>query len=447
MLCSSLAWQSAEDLDVTLDAVKRAGICVVSLPLVNEWTQDRAPAGPGRTPRWRGITALQELLGKAVPVAMASDNTRDQFYQYGDLDMLEVFAQGVRLGQLDRPISPWPAAVTAVPAAAMHLPAAGTVVPGAAADLVLFRARKFSELLARPQTDRVRPPGAQGCARFWHMHCGEHAPLHKLVRWHVSVPCGVYAMCFGWDRVHSFRVVCVEGVSFGQLCSYSFHRYLNTARHSSPQHSTSLQSRLRADCCCKLCALVEHAHSASCAHMRPAVVPVSSRVSRCMAARAEREWYTSGAWPAAGGGAQWQSDRGGAARLQAARLRPQHPLASARQHAAHQFQLPGASGWHGPGARVHTRRRGHPRAAGLLRRQQQRQRALLCQGRAGPVHGPPPRGRFVAARMLRPCLGAILQHLCLPVEHLSSYRSHLDPKRAQAAPLPESSKGSRSDFG
>jgi hypothetical protein len=28
-----------------------------------------------------------------VAVALASDNTRDQFYAYGDLDMLEVFAQ------------------------------------------------------------------------------------------------------------------------------------------------------------------------------------------------------------------------------------------------------------------------------------------------------------------------------------------------------------------
>lgn len=127
---------------------------MVSLPLVNEWTQDRDPKGL-RTPRWRGITALQELQSKGASVAMASDNTRDQFYQYGDLDMLEVFTQGVRLGQLDRPISAWPASVTAVPAKAMHLQDSGKISVGAPADLVLFRARKFSELLSRPQTDRV----------------------------------------------------------------------------------------------------------------------------------------------------------------------------------------------------------------------------------------------------------------------------------------------------
>ena len=28
-----------------------------------------------------------------MPTALASDNTRDQFYAYGDLDMLEVFTQ------------------------------------------------------------------------------------------------------------------------------------------------------------------------------------------------------------------------------------------------------------------------------------------------------------------------------------------------------------------
>ena len=28
-----------------------------------------------------------------MPFAIASDNTRDQFYAYGDLDMLEVFTQ------------------------------------------------------------------------------------------------------------------------------------------------------------------------------------------------------------------------------------------------------------------------------------------------------------------------------------------------------------------
>lgn len=54
--------------------------------------QDRHQNG-GRTPRWRGVTLLHELRSHGIPVALASDNTRDQFFAYGDLDMLEVFNQ------------------------------------------------------------------------------------------------------------------------------------------------------------------------------------------------------------------------------------------------------------------------------------------------------------------------------------------------------------------
>lgn len=37
--CSSLAWQSEADVAETSALAARAGITVVSLPLVNEWTQ------------------------------------------------------------------------------------------------------------------------------------------------------------------------------------------------------------------------------------------------------------------------------------------------------------------------------------------------------------------------------------------------------------------------
>ena len=36
---------------------------------------------------------FHELKAAGIPVAVASDNIRDQFYAYGDLDMLEVFNQ------------------------------------------------------------------------------------------------------------------------------------------------------------------------------------------------------------------------------------------------------------------------------------------------------------------------------------------------------------------
>ena len=37
--CSSLCYQSDKDLEVTMEAAREACITVVSLPLVNQWTQ------------------------------------------------------------------------------------------------------------------------------------------------------------------------------------------------------------------------------------------------------------------------------------------------------------------------------------------------------------------------------------------------------------------------
>ena len=116
------------------------------------YLQDRVP---GRTPRWRGITLLHEFTDRGVPVAVASDNTRDPFYAYGDLDMVEVFREAVRIAHFDHPFGNWPAAVARAPAAMLGRPDRGVIAVGGPADLVLFPARSFTELLARPQSDRT----------------------------------------------------------------------------------------------------------------------------------------------------------------------------------------------------------------------------------------------------------------------------------------------------
>ena len=82
--------QAPEDEARIIAKVKEAGIAVVSLPMCNMYLQDRAP---GRTPRWRGVTPLHELKAAGVPVMIASDNTRDPFYAYGDLDLIEVLRE------------------------------------------------------------------------------------------------------------------------------------------------------------------------------------------------------------------------------------------------------------------------------------------------------------------------------------------------------------------
>ncbi len=132
--------------------VREAGIAVVSLPMCNMYLQDRTS---GRTPRWRGVTSLHELKAASVPVMVSSDNTRDPFYAYGDLDTLEVFREATRIGHFDHPFGDWPRAVTTTPADVMRLPSHGRIGLGLPADLVLFRARNWTELLSRPQHDRI----------------------------------------------------------------------------------------------------------------------------------------------------------------------------------------------------------------------------------------------------------------------------------------------------
>lgn len=150
--CCSLALQEPQDEERIIAKVREAGIAVVSLPMCNMYLQDRQA---GRTPRWRGITALHELKAAGVPVMIASDNTRDPFYAYGDLDLVEVLREGTRILQLDHSGPDWPATIARWPAEAMGLAGAGSIAAGGPADLILTRARDWTEFFARPQADRT----------------------------------------------------------------------------------------------------------------------------------------------------------------------------------------------------------------------------------------------------------------------------------------------------
>ncbi|MER9628300.1 cytosine deaminase [Mesorhizobium sp. M0296] len=151
--CCSLARQPDLDVLDTLDKVAKAGLAVVSLPMCNLYLQDRR--GDRTTPRWRGVTLLHEMKARGIAVAVASDNTRDPFYAYGDLDMLEVYRMATRILHLDHPVADWPQAVTATPAKVMRLDGFGTLAAGAPADFVVFRGRSWTELLSRPESDRI----------------------------------------------------------------------------------------------------------------------------------------------------------------------------------------------------------------------------------------------------------------------------------------------------
>ena len=169
-------------------------LTVIVHPATNLGLQDRRGSMPPhcveidadtpRTPQWRGLTLVQELAAAGVCVAAASDNVRDWWHPYGDYDGLQNWRMAITLGHLDTVPheGAWAQLVSDAPALAMGLhPAPGaddgacatgggegaaptsalsnvpaSIAPGAAADLILFPdARRLSELLSRPQLDRI----------------------------------------------------------------------------------------------------------------------------------------------------------------------------------------------------------------------------------------------------------------------------------------------------
>jgi cytosine deaminase len=152
--CCSLAAQGPERQRSTIALVKESGIGVISLPLCNLYLQDRRGASFPRTPSWRGMTLIHDLLDANVPVACASDNVRDAFHAFGDYDMAEVYGQSVRLAHLDERLADSVRVVTSTSADLLGRPEFGRVKPGAPAHLVVFEARSFSEFLSRPSPSR-----------------------------------------------------------------------------------------------------------------------------------------------------------------------------------------------------------------------------------------------------------------------------------------------------
>ena len=136
----------------TIDLVARAGIDVVSLPMCNLFLQDRHA---GRTPRWRGVTALHELKA-------ARRQRHDRQRQHAR-SVLRLWRSrhdgGLARGRahpaprLSRAPIGRPSLFDA-PARAMGA-RSGALGVGAPADLILTHARDFTELFARPHADRM----------------------------------------------------------------------------------------------------------------------------------------------------------------------------------------------------------------------------------------------------------------------------------------------------
>jgi cytosine deaminase len=150
--CCSLAMQPDSEVDRTLDLVAEAEIAIITLPTVNMYLQDRKEK---RTPRWRGVTVVHEMLKRGIRVAAAGDNCRDSFHAYGDHDVIDTFRQTIRILHLDHPVAGAPVLVGRAPSEIGNFPGHGQIRVGAPARIVVFNARTINEIISRPHSDRV----------------------------------------------------------------------------------------------------------------------------------------------------------------------------------------------------------------------------------------------------------------------------------------------------
>ncbi|RZL07583.1 MAG: amidohydrolase, partial [Rubrivivax sp.] len=132
-VCALAAMPEAQALAI-LDAVVRAPITLVSLPITNLLLQD---AVTHRTPRLRGITLVKEARARGIPLLFASDNVQDPFCPVGSFDPLEAFAAGVLAAQLDAPFDRWSDTLCRQDYLARGTPGPASLV-GQRADLLLF---------------------------------------------------------------------------------------------------------------------------------------------------------------------------------------------------------------------------------------------------------------------------------------------------------------------
>jgi cytosine deaminase len=150
--CVNLSLQPEAVIAATLTLAREAGLGFVSMPTPMMYLMDRKP---GRTPRWRGVTAANEIRAAGLPLAIGGDNCRDAWFPYGDHDMLDTLKQAIRVFQADEPLTGSLAMASRVPADLIGRPDLGRIGAGTPASLVIFAARSLNALLCRDQADRI----------------------------------------------------------------------------------------------------------------------------------------------------------------------------------------------------------------------------------------------------------------------------------------------------
>ena len=150
--CVNLSLQPDEVIQQTLALAREAGLSFTSMPTPMMYLLDRRP---GRTPKWRGVTAVQEILAAGLPFAVGGDNCRDGWFPFGDHDMLDTFKQAVRVFQTDADLGGFLKAATTAPADMMRLPELGRLGVGLPAKLIVLSAKSLNTMMCRDQADRI----------------------------------------------------------------------------------------------------------------------------------------------------------------------------------------------------------------------------------------------------------------------------------------------------
>lgn len=150
--CCALGAKQAGERDRILEKVAAAGIHIVALPNSNLFLQDRTPTS---TPLRRGLTTVREMRARGIAVHFASDNVQDPFFPFGDFDMLDVFRAAVGAAHLDRELGDWVERTFRDAAFATGFEGHGRIAPGRPADLVIFEASDWYDLLGQSQSNRL----------------------------------------------------------------------------------------------------------------------------------------------------------------------------------------------------------------------------------------------------------------------------------------------------
>jgi cytosine deaminase len=143
--CSALSALPPAEAERIIDALREAGIGVVTLPAANLFLQGRDAARLAP----RGLTRVKQLVDAGVAVAAASDNIQDPFVPSGSGDLLEIARWTVLAGQLGlNDLRQAFEMVSTVPAGLMGLGSDWGIREGARADLLISDAASVEDLVA-----------------------------------------------------------------------------------------------------------------------------------------------------------------------------------------------------------------------------------------------------------------------------------------------------------